>query len=161
MNRDEGDNFIQNFIDRERDQKSNTPSTTSNNNAFGAPGQAKDFQSRPQQNQQSFMDNFSASNHRTESPMGISNGSASGNNKANNAQGSGDRQTPIEDMNETARYSLPGLMGQMRSNNSDVRALAVGQDLTTLGLNLNSAEYVTVLVVTSHYQHSFILYSGL
>ena len=128
-------------MDRERDPKSATPSTLSNTNAFGAPGQAKGFQSRPPQNQQPFMDNFASLNNRTESPVGIGNGNGNGNglDKAN-ATGLGDRQTPLEEMSESARYGLAGLMSQLRSNNPDVRALAIGQDLTTLGLNLNSAE---------------------
>ena len=39
-------------------------------------------------------------------------------------------------------YGLLGLLGVIRMTDPDVTMLAVGTDLTTLGLNLNSTEYV-------------------
>ena len=131
----DGDPFLQSF---DCDKKSANPSSISNPNAFGAPGQAKGFQSRPQQGQQPFTDSFGLPNNRTESPIGIGNGTGDG----IKPQGLGNRQTSLEEMRARDRYGLAGFMGQMKSNNPDTRALAIGQDLTTLGLNLNSAELV-------------------
>lgn len=43
-------------------------------------------------------------------------------------------------MTELDRFGLNGLLEMIRSDNSDVSSLAVGHDLTTLGLELNSTE---------------------
>ena len=129
----DGDAFLQSF---DRDQKSTNPSTIPNSGAFGPPGQAKGFQLRPQQGQQPFADGFGVPNNRSESPLGIGNGTGDG----IKPPGLGNRRTPLEEMRARDRYGLPGFMGQLRSNNPDTRALAIGQDLTSLGLNLNSAE---------------------
>lgn len=40
------------------------------------------------------------------------------------------------------RWGLAGLLATIRSDNPDVAGLAIGQDLTQLGLDLNSQEYV-------------------
>jgi CCR4-NOT transcription complex subunit 2 len=45
-------------------------------------------------------------------------------------------------MSELDRFGLAGLLGMMRHDSNDVAGLAVGQDLTTLGLDLNQPEYV-------------------
>lgn len=37
-------------------------------------------------------------------------------------------------------YGLLGLLGRIRNNDPDLTSLSLGIDLTTLGLNLNSAE---------------------
>lgn len=39
------------------------------------------------------------------------------------------------------RFGLMGLLGVIRMTDQDVNTLALGCDLTTLGLNLNSTEY--------------------
>ena len=49
-------------------------------------------------------------------------------------------QTPINQMTALERWGLPGLLATVRSENPDVASLAIGQDLTQLGLNLNSPE---------------------
>lgn len=49
-------------------------------------------------------------------------------------------QTPLSQMNALDRFGLPGLLAIVRSDNPDVAGLAIGQDLTQLGLNLNSPE---------------------
>lgn len=43
-------------------------------------------------------------------------------------------------MNPSDRYGLTGLLGVIRLADPDLNTLAVGTDLTTLGLNLTSAE---------------------
>lgn len=43
-------------------------------------------------------------------------------------------------MSAMDRFGLPGLLATVRSKNQDVASLATGQDLTQLGLNLNSPE---------------------
>ena len=129
----DADAFLQSF---EREQKSANLSTMSNSSVFGAPGQAKGFQSRSQQGQQPFADNFGLPNNRSESPLGIGNGTGD----SIRAQWTGNRQTPLDDLRARSRYGLPSFVAQVKSDNPDVRALAAGQDLTMLGLNLNSAE---------------------
>lgn len=49
-------------------------------------------------------------------------------------------KTPLAHMSELDRFGLPGLLEMIRNENSDVSSLAIGQDLTTLGLDLNSSE---------------------
>lgn len=46
----------------------------------------------------------------------------------------------VSQMSELDRFGLAGLFAMLRNDNSDVAALAAGQDLTTLGLDLNSPE---------------------
>ena len=43
-------------------------------------------------------------------------------------------------MTELDKFGLPGLLDSVRSENPDVSNLAIGHDLTTLGLDLNSSE---------------------
>ncbi|KAI9732580.1 MAG: hypothetical protein M1834_003916 [Cirrosporium novae-zelandiae] len=49
-------------------------------------------------------------------------------------------QQVLSQMSESERYSLPGLFAMMRNESQDIQSLATGQDLTTLGLDLNSPE---------------------
>lgn len=49
-------------------------------------------------------------------------------------------QVPLSQMNELDRFGLAGLLGMIRHDSNDVAGLAVGQDLTTLGLDLNQPE---------------------
>ena len=49
-------------------------------------------------------------------------------------------QIPLSQMSELDRYGLAGLLGVIRHDSNDVAGLAVGQDLTTLGLDLNQPE---------------------
>ena len=44
----------------------------------------------------------------------------------------------LSDANE--KYGLLGLLGVIRMTDEDLSTLALGSDLTTLGLNLNSPE---------------------
>jgi CCR4-NOT transcription complex subunit 2 len=44
-------------------------------------------------------------------------------------------------MSELDRFGLAGLLRMIHSESPDVASLAVGQDLMTLGLDLNQAEY--------------------
>ncbi|KAL8703624.1 MAG: hypothetical protein Q9201_003194 [Fulgogasparrea decipioides] len=59
-------------------------------------------------------------------------------------QGSGAAQTaentPLDQMAPIDRWGLAGLLATIRSDNPDVAGLAIGQDLTQLGLDLNSPE---------------------
>ena len=49
-------------------------------------------------------------------------------------------KTPLSQMNDLDRFGLAGLLETIRSDNPDVSGLANGQDLTSLGLDLNSQE---------------------
>ena len=49
-------------------------------------------------------------------------------------------QTPLSQMSALDRFGLPGLLATVRGENPDMASLAIGQDLTQLGLNLNSPE---------------------
>lgn len=49
-------------------------------------------------------------------------------------------QVPLSQMSELDRFGLAGLLGMIRHDSNDVAGLAVGQDLTTLGLDLNQPE---------------------
>ncbi|KAL9580188.1 MAG: hypothetical protein Q9212_004648, partial [Teloschistes hypoglaucus] len=46
--------------------------------------------------------------------------------------------TPLDQMAPIDRWGLAGLLGTIRHENADIAGLAVGQDLTQLGLDLNS-----------------------
>ena len=47
-------------------------------------------------------------------------------------------------MSAIDEFGLPGFLNTISNDNPDVSYLARGQDLTTLGLNLNSAESVII-----------------
>ncbi|PWY73621.1 NOT2 family protein [Aspergillus heteromorphus CBS 117.55] len=49
-------------------------------------------------------------------------------------------QLPLADMSELDKFGLAGLLRMIHSDNADVSSLAVGQDLMTLGLDLNQPE---------------------
>ncbi len=49
-------------------------------------------------------------------------------------------QVPLSQMSELDRYGLAGLLAMLRHDSNDVAGLAAGQDLTTLGLDLNQPE---------------------
>lgn len=49
-------------------------------------------------------------------------------------------QPPLSQMSELDRFGLAGLLRMIHSESPDVASLAVGQDLMTLGLDLNSPE---------------------
>lgn len=53
-------------------------------------------------------------------------------------------RTPLSQMSAIDEFGLPGFLNTISNDNPEVSYLARGQDLTTLGLNLNSAEYVIV-----------------
>ena len=47
----------------------------------------------------------------------------------------------LSGMSEMERFGFTGLLGMIRNESQDLGMLAVGQDLTQLGLNLNQPEY--------------------
>ncbi|KAL4897898.1 NOT2 family protein [Aspergillus ambiguus] len=49
-------------------------------------------------------------------------------------------QPPMAEMSELDRFGLAGLLSMIHSDSPDVASLAVGQDLMTLGLDLNQPE---------------------
>ena len=51
-------------------------------------------------------------------------------------------RTPLSQMSELDEFGIQGFLNTINHENPDVSYLARGQDLTTLGLNLNSAECV-------------------
>lgn len=54
-------------------------------------------------------------------------------------------QPPLSQMSDLDRFGLAGLLRMIHSESPDVASLAVGQDLMTLGLDLNQPEYVWLL----------------
>ncbi|KAI9890300.1 MAG: hypothetical protein M1814_004336 [Vezdaea aestivalis] len=76
------------------------------------------FQSDPRQGQQQYEGDFSESPQATQSP---------------------DEQS-LSQMADLDKYGLRGLLAMIRHEGSDIGALAVGQDLTALGLDLNQHE---------------------
>ena len=59
-------------------------------------------------------------------------------------------QLPFAEMSELDKFGLAGLLRMIHSDNADVSSLAVGQDLMTLGLDLNQPEYVLSHVSRAH-----------
>ena len=58
-------------------------------------------------------------------------------------------QAPAQ-MSEMDRWGLSSLLAIMKGENSDATGLAVGQDLTQLGLNLNSPEYALTKLICAN-----------
>ncbi|KAH8691345.1 NOT2 family protein [Talaromyces proteolyticus] len=56
------------------------------------------------------------------------------------ASGQSSEQPPLSQMSELDRFGLAGLLRMIHSESPDVASLAVGQDLMTLGLDLNQPE---------------------
>ncbi|KAL2872350.1 NOT2/NOT3/NOT5 family protein [Aspergillus lucknowensis] len=56
------------------------------------------------------------------------------------SQDSGTEQQPLAEMSELDKFGLAGLLRMIHSDSADVASLAVGQDLMTLGLDLNQPE---------------------
>lgn len=56
-------------------------------------------------------------------------------------------QPPLTQMSELDRFGLAGLLRMIHSESPDVASLTVGQDLMTLGLDLNQPEYVFVALL--------------
>lgn len=54
-------------------------------------------------------------------------------------------QPPLAQMSELDRFGLAGLLRMIHSESPDVASLAVGQDLMTLGLDLNQPEYAPLM----------------
>lgn len=52
-------------------------------------------------------------------------------------------KTPLSEMTPIDRWGLKGLLETIRSDDLNVSSLAIGHDLTTLGLDLNSQESVS------------------
>ncbi|KAI9678357.1 MAG: hypothetical protein M1817_006304 [Caeruleum heppii] len=50
----------------------------------------------------------------------------------------------LSSMSEIDRYGLAGLLQMIRNEDSDIGALAIGQDLTSLGLDLNQPEHLNL-----------------
>ncbi len=59
---------------------------------------------------------------------------------AGESPGAGRDQLNSSQMIALDRFGLHGFLATVRSENPDVASLAIGQDLTQLGLNLNSTE---------------------
>ena len=54
-------------------------------------------------------------------------------------------RTPLSQMSELDEFGIQGFLNTINSDNPEVAYLARGVDLTTLGLNLNSAECVMII----------------
>lgn len=54
-------------------------------------------------------------------------------------------------MSDQDRFGLAGLLGMIYGENSDVSGLALGQDLMSLGLDLNQPEYVSSVAILQFY----------
>lgn len=53
-------------------------------------------------------------------------------------------QRALSQMSELDRFGLAGLLSMIHNESPDVASLTVGQDLMTLGLDLNQPEYVQI-----------------
>jgi len=49
-------------------------------------------------------------------------------------------QLPLSQMSDIDRFGLAGILAMVRNDNQDLASLAIGQDLTQLGLDLNSSD---------------------
>ncbi|KAL3437251.1 hypothetical protein BDV09DRAFT_163346 [Aspergillus tetrazonus] len=56
------------------------------------------------------------------------------------SQDTGTEQQPLTEMSELDKFGLAGLLRMIHSDSADVASLAIGQDLMTLGLDLNQPE---------------------
>ncbi|KAL4996971.1 hypothetical protein BDV10DRAFT_99556 [Aspergillus recurvatus] len=56
------------------------------------------------------------------------------------SQDAGVEQQPLAEMSELDKFGLAGLLRMIHSDSADVASLAIGQDLMTLGLDLNQPE---------------------
>ncbi|KAL4777850.1 hypothetical protein BDW60DRAFT_10863 [Aspergillus nidulans var. acristatus] len=56
------------------------------------------------------------------------------------SQDTGAEQQPLTEMSELDKFGLAGLLRMIHSDSADVASLAIGQDLMTLGLDLNQPE---------------------
>jgi hypothetical protein len=66
-------------------------------------------------------------------------------------------QPPLSQMSELDRFGLAGLLRMIHSDSADVASLAVGQDLMTLGLDLNQPEYVVIVMA----QKTFLCFTNI
>ncbi|MCJ1313111.1 hypothetical protein MMC25_006788 [Agyrium rufum] len=119
------DSILSNLISNSMSLKPESTNNNMGNNSFGAPGSGKPSTNQGQVLQQSFPDTFGHA-ELVESPNG-------------NGPSSHD-QTPLHQMSELDRFGLAGLLHIVKNENSDIAALAIGQDLQALGLDLNSSE---------------------
>lgn len=69
-----------------------------------------------------------------------SGGSVTGDLVESPSQSQSSDQPPLSQMTDTDRWGIPGLLRTVRNEGADIASLAVGQDLTTLGLDLNQME---------------------
>lgn len=69
-------------------------------------------------------------------------GVLSGESQESSTPSQSTEQPPLSQMSELDRFGLAGLLRMIHSESPDVASLAVGQDLMTLGLDLNQPEYV-------------------
>ena len=60
---------------------------------------------------------------------------------------------PVDEMSPIDKYGLAGLLANVRSPDADTAALVIGQDLTQLGMDLNSPEYVPLSLTQSIPSH--------
>jgi hypothetical protein len=86
---------------------------------------------------------------RAQDPFGRS-GTPLGDMSAAAAAGLGGGGGPVSASDPGAeRYGMMGLLGVVRMSNSDLNLLALGTDLTVLGLNLSSTECASLSVSLS------------
>jgi CCR4-NOT transcription complex subunit 2 len=64
----------------------------------------------------------------------------SGESQELSSSGQTSEQPPLSQMSELDKFGLAGLLRMIHSESPDVASLAVGQDLMTLGLDLNQPE---------------------
>lgn len=77
------------------------------------------------------------------------------------ATGQSAEQPPLAQMSELDRFGLSGLLRMIHSESPDVASLAVGQDLMTLGLDLNQPEYAILPLASTYREVSLIIPCGL
>ncbi|KAL8741914.1 MAG: hypothetical protein Q9190_005538 [Brigantiaea leucoxantha] len=123
-----------------------SPAESTRQGHAGLSDQEKSNLTTPRSTQQSNINSLLSSLH--ESQMGHPSHSSRGPPGAPGQQHGFDRlgasqtadQTPLDQMVSIDRWGLAGLLATIRSDNPDASGLAIGQDLTQLGLDLNSPE---------------------
>jgi hypothetical protein len=90
---------------------------------------------------------FSGTNEPTQRPIGSGPSQQQSTQSTTPAPGTSasglqsmNRTVGSRQLNDAEKYGLPGLLDAMRNENNENFNLAIGHDLTTLGLDLNSSE---------------------
>jgi CCR4-NOT transcription complex subunit 2 len=88
-------------------------------------------------------------------------GLISGDGQESSTTGQSAEQPSLSQLSELDRFGLAGLLRMIHSENPDIASLAVGQDLMTLGLDLNQPECVSIGICCTFFRLTNLLFIGL